>query len=98
MLLAVRIHLEVMNVTVSGDLLDSTAKQVDIINIFPILLLSFSCFPFLHFLHSSGGALYPARLVYTSVVFILVSKVIAITFDFGSKQLSQKSLRHFVIQ
>lgn len=34
MLLAVRIHLEVINVTVRGDLLDSTAKQVDTINIF----------------------------------------------------------------
>lgn len=34
MLLAVRIHLEVMNVTVRGDLLDSTAKQVDTINMF----------------------------------------------------------------
>lgn len=43
MLLAVRIHLEVMNVTVRGDLLDSTAKQVDTISIFLILLFSFFC-------------------------------------------------------
>lgn len=43
MLLAVRIHLEVINVTVRGDLLDSTAKQVDTISIFLILLFSFFC-------------------------------------------------------
>ena len=38
MLLAVRIHLEVMNVAASGDLLDSTVRKVDTVNIFSIYI------------------------------------------------------------
>ena len=48
MLLAVRIHLEVLNATVSRDSPDSTVKKVGTINILSIFL-SFSCFPFSYF-------------------------------------------------
>lgn len=46
MLLDVKIHLEVMNVTASGDLLESTAKQVDTINIFLYIFFIFLFFYF----------------------------------------------------
>ena len=107
MLLDVKIHLEVMNVTASGDLLESTAKQVDTINIFLYIFL-FSFFLFSCFCILSAGTLsgkldyylYKEKIrvvndlvckVCTSAVFTLVSKLIPIRFDFGSKRLAQNT-------
>ena len=61
MLLAVRIRLEVMNVTASVILPESTVKQVGTMNTVLIGTFFVSYFPFLYFSSCPRGILYPAR-------------------------------------